>query len=160
MTSTYTYFIHTPTVLTPLELFPCICTSSPCIKVLTCFETYNILASYTILPQRRRPYSLSTYGLNMQIRANDFAFKAAPPTSAPSISGHLISSSILSGVTLPPYNIRIWSATSSPYDFLSHFLIAAWTAWAIWGVADRPVPIAHTGWNKNKKVKKNQINEQ
>lgn len=81
----------------------------------------------------------------MQIRAKDFAFKAAPPTSAPSISGHLINSSMLSGVTEPPYNIRTAFATSSPYDFLRYFLIAKCTAWAISGVALRPVPIAQTG---------------
>lgn len=88
---------------------------------------------------------LGSYGLNMAIRAKDWALRAAPPTSAPSMSGHLINSSMVSGVTDPPYRMRMALAASSPYDFLSHFLMAACTAWAIAGVALRPVPIAHTG---------------
>ena len=40
---------------------------------------------------------------NMAILAKESAFRDAPPTRAPSISGHFMSASTVSGVTLPPY---------------------------------------------------------
>jgi hypothetical protein len=81
----------------------------------------------------------------LQILANEAASNEAPPTRAPSISGHAISSSTVSGLTLPPYWIITFSATSLPYVLVNQARIAPWTDWAISGVADNPVPIAHTG---------------
>src|SRR3954469_9953345 len=48
------------------------------------------------------------------IAANCSARRLAPPTSAPSSSGCDRSSLALSGVTLPPYWMRVEAATSAP----------------------------------------------
>lgn len=41
------------------------------------------------------------------------ALRLAPPTRAPSTSGWAINSAALVGLTLPPYRMRIWSATNA-----------------------------------------------
>src|SRR5207248_9377951 len=53
-------------------------------------------------------------GAAATIAVNFSASRLAPPTSAPSTSSSASSSAALSGVTLPPYWIRTWSARS-PY---------------------------------------------
>lgn len=61
------------------------------------------------------------------ILEKDFACREAPPTNAPSISGHFINSSTLSGVTEPPYWIRTDCATSTPYLLVNHARMSACT---------------------------------
>jgi len=61
------------------------------------------------------------------------------------MSGIAMSASTLSGLTLPPYNIRIWFATVLLKRFTSLCRMNAWASWACSVVAVRPVPIAQTG---------------
>src|SRR5690606_23759747 len=67
--------------------------------------------------------------------------RLAPPTSTPSTSGCDISSSALSGLTLPPYRMGSLSKPS----FLNSFRMKACISAACPGVAVSPVPIAQTG---------------
>src|SRR5580658_32779 len=60
-----------------------------------------------------RPTGLQTIRA-LTIRANESAFKLAPPTKAPSISGLETNESTLSVVTLPPYRMRTSWAASRP----------------------------------------------
>lgn len=53
--------------------------------------------------------------LKLMMRPNFSASREAPPTRHPSISGMDMSSSTLSGVTDPPYWMRVAWATSSSY---------------------------------------------
>jgi hypothetical protein len=76
------------------------------------------------------------------IRPNFAASREAPPTRAPSMSFCAISSSTDSGVTLPPYKIRTFSAVSSSKIPAMIFLHSACTDWAISGVATLPVPVS------------------
>src|SRR5262249_37088954 len=46
--------------------------------------------------------------------AKDAGSRLAPPTSAPSMSSFFINAEILSGLTLPPYRMRIASAAAPP----------------------------------------------
>src|SRR5262249_10143590 len=73
------------------------------------------------------------------------AFSDAPPTSAPAMSHCDSSAAALSGLTLPPYWMRIWLAASLPSFSASRPRMKAWTSCACCGVAVRPVPMAHTG---------------
>src|SRR5262249_50771735 len=50
---------------------------------------------------------------------NESAFRQAPPTSAPSMSGCAVSSAAFSGLTLPPYRTRTAAATASPWETAS-----------------------------------------
>mmetsp|Transcript_16677 Transcript_16677/g.41979 ORF Transcript_16677/g.41979 Transcript_16677/m.41979 type:complete len:307 (-) Transcript_16677:150-1070(-) len=72
-------------------------------------------------------------------------FKLAPPTRKPSMSCFARSSAQFSGVTLPPYWIRTFSATSALTAVLRYSRIEACVSCAWSGVATLPVPIAHTG---------------
>lgn len=70
--------------------------------------------------------------------------KEAPPTSAPSMSGCANSSAALEALTEPPYWIITCSAIfASALAMWSRMNLC--TACACAGVADLPVPIAHTG---------------
>mmetsp|Transcript_75098 Transcript_75098/g.218012 ORF Transcript_75098/g.218012 Transcript_75098/m.218012 type:complete len:210 (+) Transcript_75098:163-792(+) len=72
-------------------------------------------------------------------------FNDAPPTRNPSMSGLVINSAQFSGVTLPPYWIRMLSATSADTADFKYARIAACVSCAWSGVATLPVPIAQTG---------------
>ena len=52
------------------------------------------------------------FGLKLMMREKASALRLAPPTSAPSMSGHAIRSSTLASLTLPPYWMMTASATS------------------------------------------------
>mmetsp|Transcript_18350 Transcript_18350/g.44307 ORF Transcript_18350/g.44307 Transcript_18350/m.44307 type:complete len:255 (+) Transcript_18350:1041-1805(+) len=79
------------------------------------------------------------------ILPNLSASSEAPPTRHPSISGCAISPSTLSGVTDPPYWIRVACATSSPYNDARTVRRYPWTSLASSAPQTRPVPIAQTG---------------
>src|SRR3954465_4498426 len=68
----------------------------------------------------------------------------APPTSAPSTSGRANSSAALSGLTEPPYRIRVRSAWSGSRSATSARTKAI-ASWACSGVATSPVPMAQIG---------------
>ena len=67
-----------------------------CLSVLNCFA-------------KRVPYRAA-----LMMAAKESAFRAAPPTRAPSMSGWLMSSAALSGFTEPPYCRRTASAAAAP----------------------------------------------
>jgi len=57
-------------------------------------------------------YFLETAALFWTISEKESALRLAPPTKAPSTSGCFISSAALSGLTLPPYCMRMAPAIS------------------------------------------------
>ena len=59
--------------------------------------------------------STRTQDSKLMIRANPSALREAPPTKAPSISGLATNPSTDSGLTDPPYRMRVLSAMSAPY---------------------------------------------
>ena len=61
------------------------------------------------LISERKPYRAA-----LMMAAKESAFRAAPPTRAPSMSGWLMSSAALSGFTEPPYCRRTASAAAAP----------------------------------------------
>merc|ERR1712167_181516 len=63
----------------------------------------------------------------------------------PSMSGCLASSSAVAPLTEPPYWMRRAAATSSDTFSFTHSRITRCVSCAISGVAESPVPIAHTG---------------
>src|SRR6266446_4396582 len=79
------------------------------------------------------------------MRAKSSAFKLAPPTSAPSMSGWPSRSAAFSGFTDPPYWIRTASATAGPASSRRRPRICACTSCACAVVAVLPVPMAQTG---------------
>jgi len=64
------------------------------------------------------------------IAANESAFRHAPPTSAPSISGWWSNSFAFSGFTLPPYWRTTFSAVAQLYNCPISFRISWWTSCA------------------------------
>lgn len=80
-----------------------------------------------------------------QIRTKSAAFRLAPPTSAPSISGWPANSAILAPVTLPPYCTRTRAAPAASKRAASVARISAATRPASAPSAARPLPIAQTG---------------
>ncbi len=92
-----------------------------------------------------QPLILASIAIRVKV-AKSSTLSDAPPTSAPSISGCIINSRILSGLTLPPYWMRTCSALSAPYSVLSTPRIARrMIVLACSPVALRPVPIAQIG---------------
>ncbi len=87
---------------------------------------------------RRWPARALTVASNRTMRANDSTLRLAPPTSTPSMSGWAISSSMLSGLTLPPYRMRTASAASFPAASASRRRMKPIASWAISGVAVLP----------------------
>src|SRR5208283_1939866 len=70
--------------------------------------------------------------------------RLAPPTSAPSMSCSAMRAYTLSGLTEPPYWMRIWAA-AAPNVLPRRSRTKACTSCARAGVAVFPVPIAQTG---------------
>ena len=103
---------------------------------ITCRTVTNV--SHGLSP-RRLAVEVSRYFAKLS------GSRLAPPTSAPSMSGCAISSSTLSGLTEPPYWIRIASA-ASPKRLASQLadegvhLLGDLRAWPC-----LPVPMAQTG---------------
>ena len=73
------------------------------------------------------------------------ALSEAPPIKPPSISLCAICSTIVDGLTEPPYKILILSATSIEYNFAITFLISPIVLFASVASQDLPVPIAQIG---------------
>ena len=82
---------------------------------------------------------------NFTIALKSFALSEAPPTRAPSTFGFSIRPAIVSGFTLPPYWMRIFSAASLLNTSATVARMAAQTSSACSKVAVLPVPIAQIG---------------
>lgn len=99
----------------------------------------------------------SNYWANLTILANESAVRAAPPTKHPSISGMLMISFTLSGLTDPPYWMIDLLEISLPYLRVTSERMYACTSWATSTGQTRPVPMAHTGSSTNMNINMNYI---
>src|ERR1700730_3565016 len=72
-------------------------------------------------------------------------FKLAPPTSAPSTSFAFRSDAALSGLTEPPYKMRVADPLATPKRAETALRIIPCTSATSPGVGVNPLPMAHTG---------------